>query len=585
MRKPKITALILALAIGASLTGCLESEVVETSVTTEPSDVDIPANHEHFTELSLYVFNYNLSSSITVNPISDDNEIRDLIKSQTCCVIDEVDYTNISNADELLITMIDNDNLPDLIMANSFESLENRTESTFLGEDGMLVPWDYYIEKYPNIKALYTDEEWDQFRYEDGHIYWVDIFDRINGEDRRTAHNDYAFWIQARVLEWAGYPEINTLDEYFDLLVRYADANPTMPDGSEVIPYTTLCEDWRFFCIESAPLFLDGYADNGGSVIVNEDDPDNPYVIDYNVSPTAKLYFQKLNELYNAGYMDENFDTQTYAEYIEKLSTGRVLGLYDQYWDFAYAVDPVFDELGLKDIGCDYVPLALVMEEGQASHYHVYDDPYFNPDVGLAVTTNCVNPDAAFKFFNDIMGQDIHNLRFWGIEGVDYLVDENGLFYRTEEMRANWADPEYQEKHCCQYPFLPNWNGTSKDGINAMRPEEQTSEIYASVSEPLARCFEAYGASGYADLLKSDKDYRPGDWAPLFEYSSSAPNDDSEDIAWIAMGECKREWIPKVVKSTNFESSWEQYMTAYNNCNPQDYLDYEQKLLDSRVGK
>ena len=31
------------------------------------------------------------------------------------------------------------------------------------------------------------------------------------GEDKTTTHNDEAFWVQARVLEWANYPKIQTL--------------------------------------------------------------------------------------------------------------------------------------------------------------------------------------------------------------------------------------------------------------------------------------------------------------------------------------------------------------------------------------
>ena len=74
-----------------------------------------------------------------------------------------------------------------------------------------------------------------------------------------TTHNDEAFWIQVRVLEWAGYPEIRTMDQYFDLLESYIAENPTMEDGTENIAYTLLCEDWRYFCLENAPQFLDGY--------------------------------------------------------------------------------------------------------------------------------------------------------------------------------------------------------------------------------------------------------------------------------------------------------------------------------------
>ena len=33
-------------------------------------------------------------------------------------------------------------------------------------------------------------------------------------------HNGEAFWIQTRVLKWAGYPKITTIEQYFDLILR-----------------------------------------------------------------------------------------------------------------------------------------------------------------------------------------------------------------------------------------------------------------------------------------------------------------------------------------------------------------------------
>lgn len=63
-----------------------------------------------------------------------------------------------------------------------------------------------------------------------------------------------------------------------------------MEDGTTNIPYTILCDDWRYFCLENAPQFLDGYP-NDGSVMV---DTETLQVIDYNTTPTAKRYFGKL---------------------------------------------------------------------------------------------------------------------------------------------------------------------------------------------------------------------------------------------------------------------------------------------------
>ena len=100
-----------------------------------------------------------------------------------------------------------------------------------------------------------------------------------------------------------------------------------MADGTENIPYTILCEDWRYFCLENAPQFLDGYPNDGSCMV----DPDTKKVLDYNTSDTAVKYFKKLNEEYNKGIVDPESFTQTYDEYISKLSTGRVLGMIDQW--------------------------------------------------------------------------------------------------------------------------------------------------------------------------------------------------------------------------------------------------------------
>ena len=101
---------------------------------------------------------------------------------------------------------------------------------TSLYEAGALLPLDEYWENYPNIKNYLTEEQWERFRRPDGHIYWIPQFGVTHGEDVEVTHSGEAFWIQTRVLKWAGYPEIHTVDEYFDLIERYVAANPVMED-------------------------------------------------------------------------------------------------------------------------------------------------------------------------------------------------------------------------------------------------------------------------------------------------------------------------------------------------------------------
>ena len=499
--------------------------------------------------------------------INDDNEIQQKIAEITGAKCKETWLTG-QTAEEAVGTMIAGGEYPDFI--------DGGDGMAQLYDAGALVALDDYIDDYPNIKEYLTDQEWDKLRQEDGHIYWINQFQNIYGEEKATTHNDEAFWIQTRVLEWAGYPEVKTMDQYFDLIEAYQEANPTMEDGTENIPYTILCEDWRYFCLENAPQFLDGYP-NDGSVIV---DPEELKVIDYNTTPTAVKYFQKLNEEYHKGIVDPESFTQTYDEYIAKLSTGRVLGMIDQWWNFAYNVNDSLKQQGLDEQGCDYVPLPITIEEGIQNKWHC-SGSVLNEASGLAITTSCEDVEGALQFIDDLLSQEVHDLRYWGVEGEDYEVDENGLFYRTEEQRLEASDTAYKASHLCTYSYFPQYAGTSRDGINAMQPQYQPTEFFDGLSDDVKKCFEAYGAETYVDMLGTSE--APGPWYPMYSYSNNMTTSTPGGMALTKMGEIKHEYLPKVVMAEDFDAAWDEYMEAYESCDPQAFLDEMQEELDRRM--
>ena len=499
--------------------------------------------------------------------INDDNEIQQKIAEITGAKCKETWLTG-QTAEEAVGTMIAGGEYPDFI--------DGGDGMAQLYDAGALVALDDYIDDYPNIKEYLTDQEWDKLRQEDGHIYWIQQFQNIYGEEKATIHNDEAFWIQTRVLEWAGYPEVKTMDQYFDLIEAYQEANPTMEDGTENIPYTILCEDWRYFCLENAPQFLDGYP-NDGSVIV---DPEELKVIDYNTTPTAVKYFQKLNEEYHKGIVDPESFTQTYDEYIAKLSTGRVLGMIDQWWNFAYNVNDSLKQQGLDEQGCDYVPLPITIEDGIQNRWHC-SGSVLNEASGLAITTSCEDVEGALQFIDDLLSQEVHDLRYWGVEGEDYEVDENGLFYRTEEQRLEASDTAYKASHLCTYSYFPQYAGTSRDGINAMQPQYQPTEFFDGLSDDVKKCFEAYGAETYVDMLGTSE--APGPWYPMYSYSNNMTTSTPGGMALTKMGEIKHEYLPKVVMAEDFDAAWDEYMEAYESCDPQAFLDEMQEELDRRM--
>ena len=513
------------------------------------------------------------------DPIDPDNEIRELIAEKTGIRVTEKYMNQGMSGSQAIAEMVKEEKLPEFIDGGDY--------SMDLYSQGVLVAWDPYLAKpeYANLKAMYSDDEWDMFRQDDGKIYWANVFNNSwNNKPIQRGYNDQAFWIQVRVLEWAGYPIVETLDEYLELLEKYAKANPYNQDGTKVIPYTALCEDWRYFCLENAPIELDGFA-NDGSVIVNEKDFDKPTIVDPNTTATAKKYFQKLNTLYNKGMMDKDFAIQTYDEYLAKLSSGAVLGMNDQWWDFAGTVNDNFAAQGFDELGYNYVPLGLTIEKGMTNHWCLPAQDEINTYSGIAVTTSCEDPDRAFAFLNSMLDQDIHDLRFWGIEGVDYKVDENGTKYRTKEMIEAWDDSDYLKKHACKYEYFPQYGGYSRDGKSTMKPEDSESVFFGTMPDPLRKCFEAYGYKSYCDFLRSDMDYETGPWFPMYSISNSLMTDTDAGVAWCKMGEAKHTWLPQVVIDKDFDATWDKYMEAYKACKPSDFLNFMQEKLDEIVKK
>lgn len=543
----KIVAIMLSLVMLGSVSSCQGKNEDEPDVS-------------EITEFSAFF-------AVPGIELNKDNDIQNIIAEKTGVRVKE-SWLSGQTVQEAISTMIVRENYPDFV--------DGGGSSYLLYEAGALIPIDEYFDDYPNIRNFMSEQKWDQLRQEDGHIYWIPQFQNIKEGESECIHNDEAFWIQARVLKWAGYPEIRTLDEYFDLLERYSDANPVMEDGTAVIPYTILCEDWRYYCLENAPEFLDGYP-NDGSVIV---DPDTLTVIDYNVTDTAREYFKKLNEEYAKGIIDAESFTQTYDEYISKLSTGRVLGMVDQWWNFAYSVEDAMKQTGLDEQGCQYVPLPITISRDVQNQWHTAGD-VLNVSSGLAITKDCSDVEKALQFVDDLLSPEIHNLRFWGVEGVDYNVGDDGIFYRTEEQRINVTNSVYKVSHICNYSYFPQWLGISDDGINATMPSNQPYEFYDGLSDSLKECFDAYGVKTYVEMLGSNES--PGDWFPLYTYSNTLTNKSAGGLAWTMMGEIKHEYLPQVVMASDFESAWEAYMSAYYACHPEDFLQAMQTELDRRI--
>ena len=486
-----------------------------------------------------------------LTPVEEGNEIQQLIAEKTGVILKQQFIADKDDIDTTPSNMIIENKYPDFMSPDA-------TNTQKLIKEGAFIPIDNYWDDYDNIKALYTDKEWERLRNDDGHIYYIPLFSSVNVRETNPMHSGEAFWIQVKVLEWANYPELRTPDDFFDLIESYLAENPNDANGDPYYGYEIEANDAWFFALDNPPMFLDGYPNDGCCIV----DPETRVAKDYNLSPTAKKWFKKLNEEYQKGVIDPECFVMTSDQYYSKLSTGRVLGLVDQKWNFNSAVNALPED-------CTYIPFGLTIDESIEEHYR--DKTAFNDSAGVGISISCSDPEGAMKFLNDILEPDVHLLRFWGVEGVDYTVNDEGIFEQTPEQYANWNDPDYKVKHCCTYDYMPQIQGMAPDGINAYMPSNQPNIFYERLSESVKKCFSAYGVQTYAEMLNEPEDNPP--WYPMWSFSNSVTDDTEYGRVYKEIDTLKHKELPLIVMSNDFESAWQHYTEQYNNINSELFFD------------
>lgn len=496
-------------------------------------------------------------------PLDNDNEIRKLIAEKTGCILYEEWVEDQADIDKIFSDMMISGKYPDFISPDGPNCQRLIKEHAF-------IPLDNYWDEYPNLKALYTDAQWDILRAEDGHIYFIPLFSAVNKQVTGNIHDGEAFWIQVKVLEWANYPELKTLDDYFDLIEAYMEANPVDENGEPYIGYEIQATEVRMFALDNPPMFLDGHPNDGCCFV----DPDTLEAKDYNLLPTAKRWFEKLNEEYHKGVIDPECFVMETADYYDKLLTGRVLGMVDQHWNFGSSERQLPAE-------CTYIPFGLTIDGQLVERYR--DNPAFNASTGVGVSTSCSDPDGAVEFMSKLIEPEILNLRYWGIEGVDYFVNDEGFFDQTEEQYKRWNDSKYTLSHKCEYSYMPHYGGMAPDGKNAYTSTNQPNIFHDHLAPAIQKCFDAYGKQTYTEFLNPPEE-NPA-WYPMWSFESSVTEATEYGEVSKRISDIKHKYMPMMVMSDDFEKTWQEYNTEYNKANPQIYFDALTAEVHRRCGE
>jgi putative aldouronate transport system substrate-binding protein len=462
--------------------------------------------------------------------------------------------------------MIASGDYPDIIEIN---------ETAFI-EAGALIPLEDLIEKEaPNVAWHYKDGgAWEKARWSDGHIYYLINYGVIHGQYWQPDYNDSALWVQKEVLKDAGYPKITTMDEYFDLLINYAKKYPTI-DGATTIPFTILTYDWHAFALWNPPNFLAGYPNEGNGTV----DPVTHKYENFFTQDLSKRWFKKLNELNAQGYIDRSAFVDNYDQYLAKLSSGRVLGMHDQYWQFNQA------DYALRDSGRynrTFAGLPIVFDRDIKPRYRNLPIPNLGRGGGISVKAK--DPARIMRFINGYMDEEFQRTTAWGIEGEDWQYDANRRPYRTAEQRANWQNDAWQvaNTNLLMRDVFPKLEGSFKDGI----PTDLT--WYPPEREALLRpedkeLFAAYGVNSSNELM--DKNPAPNAlWFPTWSMPNPPDGSDAQ-MGYAKAEQTMRKYLPQLITSppAQFESLWTEYVNQMRADGIGAYEAYMQEQLNERI--
>ena len=426
-----------------------------------------------------------------------------------------------------------------------------------------------HIQKIPNFESQYLSEDGELFIIPN---YGINYNGKIN-----LNPNGPAFYIQKQVLAWGGYPQIKTLNEYFDLIERFIAANPTDKNGAAYEGFAILCEDWRHFCLINPVQHLMGQP-NEGEVYINRETAEVETFIDKDY---AKPYYAKLNEMYKKGLINKDTFVMTYDQYIAKLSSGTVLAMFDQGWDFAVAED------ALKANGMyenTYIALPLVYDESYG--FGKIEEQYLNGDVinknrGFGISVNCKYPERLVQLMDSLLSDEWQKTLQWGIEGEDYTVTAEGRMIKTQEQLNNRNDATWKMKNTATtiWESMPKKQGTMDDG-NSWDPALQSEMYFELMSDYDKAFFSAYGYKAPYEFFNDPCELAA--WGEAWQIDTAPIVDDNNDFLLI-----QDQWLPKIIMSADdaeLDANWAAFVKEITP-SAQVKTEFMQAEINKLIGK
>lgn len=569
MKAKKLCTLLLAVSMAVSVLGCGNEnpgnsntgDSVEGSAATGNSagNADAADNDDNANSvLELTFYNADGQEDPWTDPVAQVLTEKTGIKLKT-------EYP-VGSDDQRIALMIAEQSYPDMIYAKG--------DAGSLIDAGALIDMTDLIEQYgPNIKKMYG-EEFDKLRYseEDPSIYQLSSY-AVGGTNYTSSGTAQIQWA---VLKENNYEVPDTLEKFESMVKDYLTAHPTTEDGMDTIGFTLSTSDWHWMITLGNPAgyIAEGAPDNGQWLV------DDNYNAVYKFrSEKVREYFKWLNRMYNEGILDHEFATQTHEDYIAKIATGRVVALFDTDWDYGDA-EKILKADGKLDM--TYCGIPLAMDENTKAPSLMYQG--LTTGQGVGITTACKDPVAAIKYLDFLCSDEGQVLVNWGIEGVNYFIDENGHRYRTqEEIDESKNNKDYTKNTGVgfhNYPFPCYGNGI-EDSTGSTYGTSSKDAVIAEYNEEQKAACEAWGVELLIDIFPQASEFEVPKFSAIWAYSKPVEFDEIgnklDEVAWSALITCV------IGSEADFDASYDKMIADLENTGMKEAEDMLTEIIKEKV--
>jgi ABC-type glycerol-3-phosphate transport system substrate-binding protein len=318
-----------------------------------------------------------------------------------------------------LNTVMASGEYPDIIAVT-----DNPTEK-MLVENSVLLPLNQYWDQYANIRDCRDEDTWNIMTHPDGNVYCIPRNGKIG--EQVINHTNWHFNYRQDYLEKSGLSELKTLDDYWKFCEYIRDGDPDgngENDTYAIIGYSSQVPCFEHI-ISAFGVQYNYWMERGGKVVNGS------------VQPEMKEALKYINRMYEAGFIDPEFITDSQQRFIDKYQQG-MLGA-GMHW--AHCIDTknlqgFYAALQQNAPGAVYVHGGdLLTTEGYTPFG--YRRPSQRGWSRTAVAASSKVLDAALRIVNFECSEQAMLMNAFGIEGETYTIDQDGVvdFFATVEQQ------------------------------------------------------------------------------------------------------------------------------------------------------